>query len=294
LQVQILPDPAQTITLDYFVGEETPEKTDPTPEPTEEGQPTPELPKIEVSDVLRLRTSVIVDHNGHPVPDGTPIQFIFAYPQEGLEQTITATTRDGVAEASSTVDRTGQLDISVQADPAPRTVVLQITIQEGGETIIERITPTPTPTPVIPTPTPTMEPEPVIEPTVLPTEVPPTPEVVEEVVEPPADEQGDEALDIGLALVAAFAISAGGYYLARLNNASATVALRAALWCFVSGLVLYVGYVLRAPGTVWLRQQTGALAAGWVTLAGSLVALAVAWVLVRRVEPARGSESPPG
>ena len=296
LLVRILPDPAQTIALDYFVGK-APEAGEPTPEPTEESQSTPEPPKIEVGDELRLRTGVIVDHNGHPVPHGTPVQFIFTYPQEGLEQTITAITRDGIAEASATVDRTGQLDISVQADPAPRTVVLQITIQEGGETIIERITPTPSPTPVIPTPTVTTEPEPEIEATSPPTTVPEEVEVVEEVEEveePEVVDEGPGPLDIGLALIAAVAVSVSGYYVVRLNNESVSIALRAALWCLIGGLVLYVGYVLRAPGAAWLREQTGLLTAVWITLVGSLVPLVVAWVAVRRRRAAEGRGTSPG
>ena len=107
-----------------------------------------------------MRTSVILDHNGRPVPDGTPVQFFFSYPQEGLEQSITAPSprraRRGYPQAQS---RTGQLDIAVQSDPFPRTVVLQITIAVEGPAIIVPITPTPRPTPV-PTMTETPVPSP--------------------------------------------------------------------------------------------------------------------------------------
>ena len=290
LFVQISPDPEQTITLDYYVVEPL-EEDQPTPESPEEGQPTPEPPKIEVGDELRLRTGVIVDHNGHPVPGGTPVQFFFSYPQEGLEHSITAITYEGIAETTLALDRTGQLDISIQADPVPRTVALQITIQEGGETIIERITPTPRPTAVvIPTPTPTLEPEPVIEETPEPTVTPEDRPVVEEEVveeeEPPVSAEDAGPLDLALALAAAVAVSGAGYYVTRLSDEPVGQALRAALWCMTGGLVLYVVYMLRVPGAAWLREHSGVWASGWITLLGSLAALGIAWVAARRRRPA--------
>jgi beta-N-acetylhexosaminidase len=287
---QISPDPEQTITLDYHVVEPV-EEDQPTPEPTPEGQPTPEPPKIEVGDELRFRTSVILDHNGHPVPGGTPVQFFFSYPQEGLEQSITAVTQEGIAESTLALDRTGQLDISIQADPVPRTVLLQITIQEGGETIIERITPTPRPTPVVvPTPTDTPEPEPVIEETPEPTITPEETAVVEEEVveeeEPPPATVNTGPLDLVLALAAAVVVSGTGYYVTRLSNEPVGQALRAALWCMTGGLIVYVIYMLRVPGAAWLREHSGVWASAWLPLLGSLAALGIAWVAARRRRPA--------
>ncbi|MCK4317106.1 MAG: hypothetical protein KAX24_15170, partial [Anaerolineae bacterium] len=72
LSTRTSPDPEQTITLYYDIGG-PPEEGQPMPEPPEEGQPTPEPPRLDVGDELRLRTGVIVDHNNHPVPDGTPV-----------------------------------------------------------------------------------------------------------------------------------------------------------------------------------------------------------------------------
>jgi len=284
LGVQILPDPGQAITVDYFIGEPS-EENDLTPEPTREGQPTSEPPRIKVGDQLRLRTGVIIDHNGNPVPNGTPVQLIFTYPQEGLEHSIMSTTRDGIAEATVTLDRTGQLDISVQADPVPRAVALQITIQEGGETIIERITPTPSLTPIIPTPTPTPEPEPELEATPVPTATSETEAVIEQEEEPPAGDEGAGPLELILALTTALLVSSAGYYVVRLNNESASLALRAALWCMLGGLALYVGYALRVPGATWLRQQSGIWASGWITLLGGLVPFAIALAIVHRRQP---------
>jgi len=264
LLIQTSPDPEQTITL--YIGE--------TPE---EGQPTPESPKLEVGDELKLRTSVIADHNGHPVPDGAPVQFIFTYPQEGLEHSTVAVTHGGVAETTITLDRTGQLDISIQADPVPRTIVLQITIQEGEPAVIVPITPTPRPTRVIPTPTPTTEPEPVLE------EVaPPTPGPVDEGEQTPIADEGVGPLDLALALLGVMVASGTGYYVMRLNNGPVSQALRLALWGVIGGLVLYLVYALRLPGTAWLRGRSGVWAAWWITLLGGMVPWVIGWIAGQR------------
>jgi len=299
LRTQTSPDPAQTIPLSYSVirpdsedGTPLPPEEEPTAEPTEEGQPTEEPTdeaqpspetRMERGDQLRLRTGEIVDHNGHIVPDGTPVQFVFNYPQEGLEQSILSTTSEGVAEAAMTLDRTGRLDISVQADPVPRQVALQITIQEGGAATI--VTPTPSPTP-LPTPTPTVTasptPTPLLggTPTASPTAAA-TPEVGVDQPEPPVD-RGVQVWDLLVALAEVIIIGSSVYYAMRLGDRTVTRALRVALWCIVGGLVIYVIYVVSlsyfglfvAPGAAW--------GAGVAALIGSSIALLIAWLSDRR------------
>jgi len=278
LLVQTSPDPEQVVTLYYDIGE-PPEEGQPTPEPTEEGQPTLESPRLEVGDKLRLRTGVIVDHNGHPVPDGALVQFIFTYPQEGLEHTVVESTRGGVAETTYTLERTGQLDISVQADPVPRTICLQITIQEGEPAIIWTPTPLPTAT-SLPTPTPTAEPEPAPEET--PTSTPGPGNGEEDI--PPADD-GVGLLDLALALFGVLIVGGMGYSVVRLRNEPVTWALRLALWSVIGGLVLYLAYALRLPGVDWLRDQAGAWAAWWTALLGGGVSLFIAWTVIQRRRP---------
>ncbi len=146
LQTVTMPDPRQTIALSLV---------------DEKGQPMTEdaMAAIRQDDVIRLRTSVIVDHNGHPVPDGTPVEFILTYPQEDRVETLEAETRDGVAATTVTLDRVGQLDITVRSEPVPPRYHLQLTIREGQSVIMIAITPTPEPT-AAPTPTPAPKDEP--------------------------------------------------------------------------------------------------------------------------------------
>ncbi len=285
LLTQTSPDPEQDIALYYYIepsedDQPTPEPAEDdqtTPEPIEESQSTPEPPSLQVGDKLRLHTGVIVDHNGHPVPDGTPVQFIFSYPQEGLgEHTRTESTHDGVAETKVTLERTGQLDISIQADPAPRRIVMQVTIQEGGAATIVTPTPQPTSTPIPPTPTPTTTPEPEVKETPSPV---PTVEREEEEQPLPTTEKRVDSLDLALALLGVLIVGGSGYYAMRLNNRSVSLALRLGLWCVIGGLVLYLAYVLLLPDVDWLQAQDGLWVAGGAALVGGAVPLVVAWII---------------
>lgn len=268
LALQVAPNPKQIITLNYSINQ-PPEEGRPTPEPTVEGQPTPGPRPPQIGDELKLLTGVIVDRNGRPAPDGTSVQFIFTYPREGLEHSIIAATHGGVAEAAVMLDRTGQLDISVQADPVPRTLVLQITIPEGAPAIVSTPTPTLTPTPEpTPTPTPTPEPTPVLEETPVPT---PGPLVTELEERPRIRPIG--ALDLLLALIVVLITGSIGYYAVRLNNRSVSHGLRLALWSIIGGLTLYLAYALRMPGVGWLWEQSSVWAAGWVALCGGAAPL---------------------
>jgi hypothetical protein len=130
-----------------------------------------------------------------------------------------------------------------------------------------------------------MEPEPEIEDTPVPTPTTESlvePEEEEPEEEPPAEDAGPGPLDLALALGATLVVSSAGYYVLRLYNEPMNIALRAALGCLLGGLVVYLAYVFRMPGAIWLRQQSGVWAAGWITLFGSFVPLAIAWIAVRR------------
>ncbi len=300
LRAQTAPDPDQTITVSYSVikpvsedGTPTaPVMEEPTLEPTgegeepdeatEEAQPTPES-RLERGDQLVLRTGAIVDRNGRVVPDGTPVHFIFNYPQEGLEQSILATTREGIAEAAMTLDRTGRLDISVQADPVPRTVALQIAIQEGGAATIVTPTPSPTPEPTE-TSTPTATPEPTVQGDVTPVSSPTAGATSDFVWEasPPPSSAGTGLWGFLVALLGAVVVGGSSYYAMRLGERTVTRALRVALWCVIGGLAIYVAYVLSLLYLDLFGGRGETWTAGGAALLGSSVALLFAWFLDRR------------
>jgi len=243
---QTQPDPSQTIEVLVGGGEEA-------EEPLELYQ----------GGSLQLSTSVILDRNGHPVPDGTPVEFIFTYPQEGLEHTVQVTTQDGVAETAVTLDRTGQLQVSVRAEPVARAVRLEVDVHEGETAVVVSITPTVSPTP-LPTTTPTSEPTPPTEPT---------------------SDRGMGGGEIrrqgwvgwsdfaqGLAAMALVALTA--YIVLWLRRHDSARALGVALWCMIGGLASYIGLALGPPGAEWVRQRAGTWTAGVVALTGAALFLA--------------------
>lgn len=89
-----------------------------------EPSPTPEAteaPAYRAGDVLRLEAGPILDHNGHHVPDNTPVTFYINLTSEGnrLERQVSANTVDGRAEASYSIEAEGSLDIwASSGDPA--------------------------------------------------------------------------------------------------------------------------------------------------------------------------------
>jgi hypothetical protein len=100
-----------------------------------------------------------VDHNGHPVPDGTGVRFSIALSGEGgVIQQIDALTTQGSAGTSFSIDRPGLLEISAESDPAITSIVLQLDASGEGFGV----------TVVAPTPAANLTPQPEI--TVIPDE----------------------------------------------------------------------------------------------------------------------------
>ncbi len=166
------PDPEQVILLDYAI--ETPLETptpeaSPTVEATTEGTPQPVAVSIGVGDRLIIRTGVIVDKLGNPVPDNTLVSFNRTYSKEGLALApITVPTFNGVAQTTITVDREGTLEITAASGEATRSGKIVI---EGPTITIETPPATATPTPTE-TPSPTLTPTPEPSSTPAPTETP--------------------------------------------------------------------------------------------------------------------------
>lgn len=113
---------------------------------------------IQVGTTLRVRTTPILDKNGHRVPDGTPVTFRRFYPDGQVYLSPQeSTTVDGIAEVGILAERPGLLwvtAISYSAATAEADI-LALAIQGDREvTATPTPPPTSTPTPVPPTPTP--------------------------------------------------------------------------------------------------------------------------------------------
>jgi beta-N-acetylhexosaminidase len=235
---------------------------------------------IQVGNRLPVETGVIMDRNGHPVPDGTPVEFRLRYPTEGLELAPKVeTTSAGKARTTVVLDRAGELWITVQAGEAKEST--RIVLKVGGDApgSIATVLPSPTAVPTLtptPAPTATLTPVPTVEPTAVATPAPTVP--------PPQPRAPLPAFLFGLLGVIgssgvafvlgqrrALAAQRGG----RLNPAERlNPAVGGALWAITVAWAAYVLYALGlAPGATQLQAAGMTWAAGVVSLAGGLLSL---------------------
>jgi beta-N-acetylhexosaminidase len=129
------PDQVIPLILDLEPVQENPEALV-TPEPTP-------IPLFQIGDTIAIRTGVINDNNGHPVPDGTPVQFSMTLTGEGgsILQQVDAVTTQGVARAAFGLDKTGLLEIRVVSEPAIVSNVLQLDVSQSGAVAVTVVTP---------------------------------------------------------------------------------------------------------------------------------------------------------
>jgi beta-N-acetylhexosaminidase len=282
LSEQLRPEPAQVIAV---TPSNQPATTAGTPEPV----------RLKVGDPLPVRTSAIVDRNGNPVPDGTPVTFHAVYVDtEGLGRNFDATTVGGVAETTVTLEREGVLQITATSDPAFNSRPLEVRL--AGEGVLFS-TPTPLPTPThtpTPTPTPTQTPTPTSTPE-------PTATAVVAVPPPPPPEPRVKGVDLLLALLGMGL--AGGVVMAATQRSQMhssdrawTSPGRVALWSLVCGLAGYLFYGLGLPGSGFMTSVSPGLRGLLIGLScGLLPLLGVAWIWARArysSEPGSPTEAP--
>jgi beta-N-acetylhexosaminidase len=234
---QLLPDPEQEIAVDVA---DEPAPVDGTPAPIE----------LEVNDTLHVRTSTIVDSNGNPVPDDTPVTFHAFYVEEQLERRVEAITSNGTAEAYITLELPGQIEIRATSEPAVRSRPLFVVL---GETT-QILTPTPIPTPTA-TPTATPTPTPTDTPTATPTATPtltPIPTATPEPEPPPPPEPRLRWLDLALAAGGILAAASIVVLVARAMQPASRILnplSQVALLSSVFGLLGYIYYGIGLPGS---------------------------------------------
>jgi len=262
----LFPDPDQEISLIL----DLPSPISETPVPATL-QATPTL-QFHPQDTLPLRTSVILDHNGHAVPDGTPVRFIFnveALPNSIIQET---TTIEGVAKTVFTIPSAGALEIYVQSENA-RSAPMRIDILPSGELLLT--------TTNTPTPTDTETPVPILTPTPIAPEI--------EKVSPPSK---PGILDWWLA----FLMSGGfglGVYQARFKRQQGQWRARASFLVFIGGMGVYSYLILGLPGSREALEKSVSLSVLLGTFCGCLIGLAIAlswkkiheWVMQRNQSP---------
>lgn len=251
------PDPGQIISLFLDFPElETPENST-TPEPTP-------IPEFHVGDLIPIRTGVILDHNGHPVPDDTPVQFMItfggeevnAFPQ--LETTIA-----GVAFITIQITNSGTWEIRAESELANQSDVLRIDVPHETEetvTVMPTLQPTTVPTP---TPSPTAQ-------TTIIAPIDPEPKEL-----PPPGRRPD-IVDWLLSLLLTTGIALFTYRLAALIN-QVRWGVRSAFLALIGGLIAYSYLALGMPGSETLLQALGVWGILLITLIGSATGIISTW-----------------
>lgn len=229
---------------------------------------------IQVGSQIELETGVILDRNGHPVPDGTPVEFYLRYPAESLALAPKIeTTIRGRARTTVALDRPGELWITAQAGEAKDSTRIELRVGGDAPGSIAIIEPTPTPLPTE-TPSPTPEPTPTATPSPEPS---PT---------PGSGAQGTVArrprVTMGSFLFGlAGTVSVGGlvFWLRRQRNGWHEAAARlnvvaSVLWAGIAAWSAYLLYALGwLPGATTLQANGYAWAAGLITFVGGALSL---------------------
>ena len=253
------PDPNQIIGLSIGFA--------PGPASTPSGTPEP-TPSFHVGDTVSVRTSVILDHNGHPVPDGTGVAFKIQLSGEGgVVQQILAVTTQGLAGVSFSIDRPGLLEIRAESDPALTSEVMQLDASNEGVGV------------TVVAPTPNITDTPIPEITVTPTVEP---------VLPSAKENTGLGGWFGMSLMLG-GLSSFAYWLGK-RFITPRWALRWALCIFSGGLVVYTYLAVRLPGAAIFLQNNGWSGIMGVVFLGAAAGFGAAFIWHWQ---SRGSEKRP-
>jgi len=251
------PDPDQVIPLSIDL---------PLPIPSETA--TPESTQspfgFRIGDSIPLVTGVILDKNGHRVPDGTPVQFLLFNPGETVPaQIVVSQTSGGIATGTLRVSHDGELTIRAESEPAVTSDIIRIEIAP------EQVTPTDSPV----TPESTITPTPTLSPTETPT-LTPTP------IPTPVEEPPDYRVQFGdwlLALFVTGSVSSGSYWLANKKN-GVRRGVRTALMALIGGLLTYSYLSIGLPGSQTLIETSGSWGVMIVTMIGALLGGSTLWI----------------
>ncbi len=249
------PDPHRPIEL--FWQKASPPPAGGTPEPT----------GLRLGDAITVTTGVLLDHNGHTVPDQTLVRFTVTN-EEGLAADAEAPTVGGVASVLFELSQPGRLRITASSEPALASTVLEIPVQPDVPFDITPIIPTALPTET-PQPTPTTTATPTITPTAAPTA---TQAPIANTPPARVNWRGFVILCLGLAVM-----MVGGYRLGAAPGAQPRQGLRLALAGAIAMLVGYNYYALGLPGSAAAFRGLGALAGLLFAALGGLAGLGVGW-----------------
>jgi beta-N-acetylhexosaminidase len=252
------PDPNQIIALTLDL---PPAVTLPMGAPTPVFTPAPTaVPLFRIGDTIAIRTGVINDHNGNPVPDGTVVQFSMTLTGEGgnILQQADANTTAGIARVSFGLDKPGLLEIRAASDPATLSEVLQLDVSAGQPAAVTVIVPALTPeTPVPVTATPQPEQNPYVTP------------------------QGMPVFNAWLLVMALLLIGALLVFFVGSRLLSTQWGIRWGLCSLFCGLLVYNYFALGFPGSQDFAASNGISGILTVTFLGLLIGWGIGWLWSR-------------
>jgi beta-N-acetylhexosaminidase len=214
-------------------------------------------PLLKKGDTIAVRTGVILDHNKHPVPDGTLVRFVLSQ-SDGLTRQVETATTNGVAAASFSLNQLGLIEIQVSSGPATvsQTMTLDVNDTTGS-------------TPVVVAPT--------LEATPTPTEIPSTPQPT---AKPGVPWTGPEGYPTFLGWFLALLFMAAGValvYWLGIQFAETRWAVRWALLALLGGLAAYNYLVLEMPGSAAWVNADGLSAFLQAIMLGQIVGFLGGW-----------------
>ncbi|MGB9669333.1 MAG: hypothetical protein ACPL0B_03005, partial [Anaerolineales bacterium] len=211
-----------------------------------------------VGDLLPIRTGPILDHNGHIVPDGTPVQFIINASGELVSLPQPITTSGGIARALIKITSLGIWEIRAESEPAKQSDIIRLEILKEEVQLITIITPTEEITPTdTPEPTPTL---------LATTEAPP---VSPSLTHP-------NLMDWLAALIIAFVVGFASYRIA-LFLGQMRAAVQSGLSSVIGGLMAYSYLALQLPGSISLLKNLGTFGVIVFTLFGAILGVGLVW-----------------
>lgn len=234
------PDPSQLIQLYLDLPEISIPELTPSPEETVQ-------PLFELQDLIPIHTGVILDHNGHPVPDDTPVEFTLTVGNEIITQV--EKTRAGIARASFLIKSSGLVEIRAQSEPAKESVILAFDIPSvnGLETSATSTIP------IVKTATP--------EPTSIIIQTP-TGEAVPQIRDYPSLE--DWFLAFLVSIVTGIMV-----YWFTISFSTMRWGIRSGLLTLIGSLLAYTYLAVRLPGTSLIIKTTGSWGVLVITLLGA-------------------------
>ncbi len=225
------------------------------------------LPVVEAGTLIRIQAGPILDRNGRPVRNGTPVEVVVAYADDGAAREVeTVATQNGVAARDIVVTRGGVAQITARAGPATSNETIALSVQGG--------------TPIVASPMPV---ETLTQTAMLSTSVVPSVSTeTEQAVPPPTEEARMTVVSLAVALLTIM-VTISLLLVVLVRVLSRQTLVHSILWAVNCGLGAYILYGLGLlPGGSWLQESLRVWGTGLVVFIAMIVPLV--WLQLRTIE----------